>query len=131
MNLTPIQRLRAVITTLAEHLDIPIEQVRTLLSQAQEFRHTSVEEIDRHALSRDLAVSGWSRADLKVALGQGIRELDERSQMIVGLYYFQGLSMGEIGRTLGVTEARISQLHSAAIAQLRSRIARQPEDAAG
>lgn len=116
---------------LAEHLEIPIDQVRTLLTQAQEFRHTSVDEIDRHALSRDLAVSGWSRADLKVALGQGIRELDERSQMIVGLYYFQGLSMGEIGRTLGVTEARISQLHSAAIAALRLRIAHQPGDAAG
>ena len=41
------------------------------------------------------------------------------------------VATGEIGRTLGVTEARISQLHSAAIAQLRSRIARQPEDAAG
>jgi len=107
---------------LAEHLELPLEKTRELLTQLHSYRHAPVEEIDRHSLSRDLAVSGWSRTDLRVALSQAITALDERSQSILGMYYFKGLSMGEIGRTLGVTEARISQLHSAAIRTLRAAV---------
>lgn len=108
---------------LAEYLDMTVAQVRKLLQHVQELRFTSVEEIDRHSsLSSDLAVSGWNRSDLKVALAQSIKTLDQRSQTILGLYYFEGLSMSEIGKVVGVTEARISQLHTAAIKVLRAAI---------
>lgn len=104
---------------LARVLDIPVADVRRLLEQVQHLRQTSVDEIDRHSIAKDLAISGWSRAELKAALSQALRRLDKRDQTIVALYYFEGLSMAEIGRTVGVTEARVSQLHSAALKQLR------------
>ena len=100
-------------------LGIPLEDVQKLLEQVQHLRQTSVDELDRHSLARDLAISGWSRAELKVALSESIRRLDPRDQTVLGLYYFQGLSMGEIGRVIGVTEARVSQLHSGALRTLR------------
>lgn len=106
-------------TELSKCLGVPIEDVRRLLEQVQHLRQTSVDEIDRHSLSRDLAVSGWSRADLKVALAQSIKRLDARNQTILALYYFEGLSMAEIGKIIGVTEARVSQLHSGAVKALR------------
>jgi len=104
---------------LSKCLGLTIEDVRRLLQQVQHLRQTSVEEIDRHSLSRDLAISGWSRTDLKVALSQAIKRLDKRNQTILSLYYFQGLSMAEIGKVIGVTEARVSQLHSGAVKDLR------------
>ena len=104
---------------LSTYLGLTIEDVQRLLEQVQHLRQTSVDEIDRHSLSRDLAISGWSRADLKVALSQAIKRLEPRNQTILGLYYFQGLSMSEIGKVIGVTEARVSQLHSATVGELR------------
>lgn len=108
---------------LARFLDIPVEQVRELLQQSQSLRFDGVEEIDRHALARDIAVSGWNRTDLEIALSRAIKMLDKRTQTILSLYYFEGLAMSEIAGMLGVTEARISQLHSAAIKALRGEVA--------
>ena len=80
------------------------------------------EDLDRHALTRDLGVSGWSRSDLRIAVGRAIATLDTRTQMILSLYYVQGLAMAEIAQVLELTEARISQLHSAAIRELRAAV---------
>jgi RNA polymerase sigma factor for flagellar operon FliA len=108
---------------LAKFLDIPVEQVRELLQQSQALRFDGVEEIDRQGLARDIAVSGWNRTDLELALGRAIKTLDQRTQTILSLYYFEGLAMSEIANLLGVTEARISQLHTTAIKALRAEVA--------
>jgi RNA polymerase sigma factor for flagellar operon FliA len=108
---------------LALFLNLTLPQVRDLLNQAQALKFDGVEEIDRHALAKDIAVSGWSRTDLEIALSRAISLLDKRNQTILSLYYYEGLSMAEIADTLGVTEARISQLHSAAIKMLREAVA--------
>jgi RNA polymerase sigma factor FliA len=41
---------------------------------------------------------------------------------VIALYYFEGLTLAEIGRVLGVTESRISQVHSRATATLRAKL---------
>jgi RNA polymerase sigma factor FliA len=41
---------------------------------------------------------------------------------VVTLYYFEGLTLSEIGQVLGVTESRVSQIHTKAVLQLRSRL---------
>ena len=92
------------------------------MEQSQSLKFQPVEEIDRHELSYDLAVSGWQRADLEIALTRAIGTLDKRNQTILSLYYVEGLAMSEIAEVLGVTEARISQLHSALIKQLREQL---------
>ena len=108
---------------LAQHLDLSIDQIRDLLTQLKQVHQEGVEDADRQSLSRDIAVSGWSRIDLRIALSRAISALDQRTQTILSLYYFEGLAMAEIAQTLGVTEARISQLHSAAIKELRLSVA--------
>ncbi len=58
---------------------------------------------------------------LKEALGEAIARLPEREKLVVTLYYYEELTLGAIGEVLGVTESRVSQLHTKAILRLRSR----------
>jgi RNA polymerase sigma factor for flagellar operon FliA len=59
---------------------------------------------------------------LREQLVKGISGLPEREKVVMGLYYEQELNFREIGETLGVSESRVCQLHSQAIARLRSQI---------
>ncbi|MDR2614056.1 MAG: RNA polymerase sigma factor FliA [Candidatus Accumulibacter sp.] len=63
---------------------------------------------------------------LKKQLVQGIERLPEREKLMMALYYEQDLNLREIGAVMGVTESRISQLHSQAVARLRARIFGDP-----
>jgi RNA polymerase sigma factor for flagellar operon FliA len=61
--------------------------------------------------------------ELRAAMRAEISRLPEREQAILILYYDDGLTLSEIGEALGVTESRISQIHTKAVLQLRSRLA--------
>jgi RNA polymerase sigma factor for flagellar operon FliA len=61
-------------------------------------------------------------SDLKDRLADAIQELPERETLVLGLYYFQNLTLRELGVVLGVTESRVSQLHSKAVLRLRSKL---------
>jgi RNA polymerase sigma factor FliA len=50
---------------------------------------------------------------------KALHSLPERQRVVLSLYYFEDMNLKEIGGLLGVTESRISQIHSAAVAQLR------------
>ncbi|MBU6271951.1 MAG: sigma-70 family RNA polymerase sigma factor, partial [Betaproteobacteria bacterium] len=52
----------------------------------------------------------------------GIESLPEREKQVMGMYYEQDMNLKEIGAVLGVTESRVSQLHSQAVARLRARL---------
>ncbi|WP_262966175.1 RNA polymerase sigma factor FliA [Methylobacter psychrophilus] len=56
---------------------------------------------------------------LQDALAQCIEGLPEREKLLMGLYYEQELNLKEIGAVMGVTESRVSQLHSQAVARIR------------
>ena len=51
-----------------------------------------------------------------------IEELPEREKLMMGLYYEQELNLKEIGAVMGVSESRVSQLHSQAVARLRAKL---------
>lgn len=53
-------------------------------------------------------------------IADAISELSERGRQVVSLYYFQDLTMREVGRTLGVGESRVSQIHSESLLALRA-----------
>ncbi len=57
-------------------------------------------------------------------LSQAIRGVKEREQEVLRLYYFENLTLGQIGRILGVTESRVSQIHTGAVAKLREALVR-------
>ena len=60
----------------------------------------------------------------KLALTDAINKLPEREKLVIALYYYEGLTLKEIGKVLGVTESRISQLHTKAVLRLRGRLSR-------
>jgi RNA polymerase sigma factor for flagellar operon FliA len=64
--------------------------------------------------------------DLREQLATAIQTLPERETLVIALYYFEQLTLREIGEVLGVTESRVSQLHSKAVLRLRSRLQAQP-----
>lgn len=60
--------------------------------------------------------------ETRIALADAIAGLPEREKIVVSLYYYEGLTLREIGDVLGVTESRVSQLHTKAVLRLRGRL---------
>jgi len=60
--------------------------------------------------------------EVKDRLAESIASLPEREQLVVALYYYEGLTLREIGEVLGVTESRVSQLHTKAVMRLKSHL---------
>jgi RNA polymerase sigma factor for flagellar operon FliA len=121
----------------ADHLSIPLKKY---LQVQQEVRRSSVRSLsDVRHFSRhhgrdgadmpvDAAAAGRgvldprlhvNREAVKELVGKG---LSRAERLVVVLYYYESLSMKEIGRTLDLSEARVSQLHSSVLARLRARL---------
>jgi RNA polymerase sigma factor for flagellar operon FliA len=66
--------------------------------------------------------AAMSQTELREALGEAIARLPEREKLVVTLYYYEELTLREIGEVLGVTESRVSQLHTKAILRLKARL---------
>jgi RNA polymerase sigma factor for flagellar operon FliA len=63
-----------------------------------------------------------SQTELREAIADSIARLPEREKLVVTLYYYEELTLREIGEVLGVTESRVSQLHTKAILRLKARL---------
>ena len=63
------------------------------------------------------------KGEMKQRLVDAIEELPEKERMVLTLYYYEELTMKEIGLTLGVVESRVSQIHSSAVVRLRASLA--------
>jgi RNA polymerase sigma factor for flagellar operon FliA len=61
-------------------------------------------------------------AETRQLLGQAINALPEREKIVLTLYYYENLTLQEVGRVLGVTESRVCQIHTKAVLHLRSRL---------
>jgi RNA polymerase sigma factor for flagellar operon FliA len=83
------------------------------LSLVDTLRDTSADDPEEIAESREL----------RHLLAGAINTLPEREKTVVTLYYYEGLTLAEIGGVLGVTESRISQIHTKAVLQLRGKLA--------
>jgi len=62
------------------------------------------------------------RSEMKGLLTQAIGELAEKEQRVLSLYYYEELTMKEVGEVLGIGESRVSQIHSLAMVRLRARL---------
>lgn len=107
---------------LADELKVSLRELRDLYSTISS---TGVASLDELGAPDDLAEPTGADLDdeMREALLPAVRCLPERDQVIVALYYFEGLTLSEIGQVLGVTESRVSQLHTRATMALRSRLA--------
>jgi len=67
-------------------------------------------------------VQSFESEETKFLLAKSINTLPEREKIVVTLYYYEGLTLAEIGQVLGVTESRICQMHTKAVLQLRGKL---------
>ena len=117
---------------LADALGMDLVAYQKMLQDARGHQLISfedmVEEGEEDFLERHLTddVSDPSRiledTNLRKLLVQSIEALPEREKLMMALYYEQDLNLREIGDIMGVTESRVCQLHSQAVARLRSRL---------
>jgi len=64
----------------------------------------------------------FDKEELKLVLAQTIKTLTQKEQMVVSLYYYDELTLKEIGEVLSLTESRICQIHTAILVKLKSRL---------
>jgi RNA polymerase sigma factor FliA len=71
-------------------------------------------------------VAAFEVEEMKQILASAINRLGDREKVVLTLYYYEGLTLNEIGEVLGVTESRVCQIHTKAVLQLRSKMT-EPE----
>jgi RNA polymerase sigma factor for flagellar operon FliA len=105
----------------ARETGMPLQQVRDLAKQASG-NHANLDDFDLADELASAADHAVEQGDDRALLMRVVQELAERDQVVIALYYFEGLTLSEIGEVLGVSESRVSQLHSRATATLRHKI---------
>jgi len=128
---------------IAMYLDIDLRELRDILSQISFVTVAALDDNPATSTGRGSGVSlletladvaakdpmstlegNETRAMLSVA----INVLPEREKIVIALYYFEGMTLAEIGEVLGVTESRICQIHAKAVGQLRRNLREQAQE---
>lgn len=121
----------------AARLQMDIRELRALFTQLSTVNVAALDELlgagedrgDRLSLLDTLGddrtpdpENSFEAQETKFLLARAIDQLGEREKLVLVLYYYEGMTLAEIGRVLGVTESRISQMHTAAMLRLRARL---------
>jgi RNA polymerase sigma factor FliA len=118
-----------------QHLNISMEELHKRLANVNSVRMINLEDLginkDGEPLdilecispegSRDL-LQELNLKELQAALGKVIDELPEKERLVVTLYYYEELTMKEIGKALDITESRVCQLHGKALLRMRKKM---------
>jgi RNA polymerase sigma factor for flagellar operon FliA len=122
----------------ADRLGIPVSELQEVLAQISFVSVMALDEVvgggDERGEPRSLldtladAASGDPTSELegqemRGILAAAINSLSEREKIVITLYYFEGLTLSEIGEILGVTESRVCQIHTKAVGGLRQAMA--------
>jgi RNA polymerase sigma factor FliA len=128
---------------LAEELGVSLDDLQETLNQINLVSVVALDELMSVGGEKGESVSLVDTlADTKVAdpvmsfeseetrhiLAQAINHLPERERLVITLYYYEGLTLAQIGQVLGVTESRVCQMHTKAVLQLRNKMAEVTHD---
>ena len=126
---------------MAEALDVSVEEFQAALTRISNSSVVALDELwtvsdasgDQVSLLDTIqdpnAVDPAHELDaseMKDRLAEAIARLPEREKLVVALYYYENLTLREIGEVLGVTESRVSQLHTKAVLRLKGRLQSDP-----
>jgi len=124
---------------LADHMDMPVEQLQDQLGELATLGFIALDELlnpgerDSGAVGdllsdpKALDPSGsFETAETRYMLADSVNRLPDRERLVVTLYYFEGLTLAEIGKVLSVTESRVCQIHTKAVMSLRNRLMEPP-----
>jgi len=117
----------------AERLGVSLRELHEVINQISFVQVLQLDEILSFGSDRGEQVSlldtladrgtdpttGLESQEMRGLLAAAINSLSEREKIVVTLYYFEGLTLAEIGEILGVTESRVCQIHTKAVGQLR------------
>jgi RNA polymerase sigma factor FliA len=124
---------------ISEAMNISIHEFYQLLSEVSCTTLSSLDELwlvhsndDDSVRVRDLVPNNESEdplrhvevEEIKTTLINAIDSLPERERMVIALYYYEGLTLKEIGEIMEISESRVSQIHTKAIFRLRGRLSR-------
>ncbi len=121
---------------IAETLGISLDDYYHILRDASSQRVLSLEDMGsgEDSILENLSdngpgiLDGLQYEDMQRQLSDAIAGLPERERLVMALYYDEELNLREIGAVMGVSESRVSQIHSQAIIRLQARIADSIED---
>jgi RNA polymerase sigma factor for flagellar operon FliA len=125
----------------AEKLSLSLEEYHSLLSsihsvsllnlddfiKSEENDGINKRSFQEKVVSDDDPSINVSKIELKRVLAQAIRNLTEKEQLVISLYYFDELTLKEIGEVMGLTESRICQIHTQTLIKLKVRLRRYYE----
>jgi RNA polymerase sigma factor FliA len=114
----------------AQALEISLDEYHQMLQDASGYLVLSFEDMgmDDEAVAAQFAdrapgvLEGLQKDDFKRNLREAIASLPERERLVMALYYDEELNLREIGAVLGVSESRVSQIHSQALIRLQARL---------
>jgi len=130
---------------IAQHLNISVEELNTVLLQEQYMTLVSLEDVnaadnvENNISPLDLIIDPNSqelfnqieKEEQKQILMEAIEKLSEKEKMVIALYYREELTLKEIAAVMRLSESRISQIHSQAILRLRGYLGRQKKNILG
>ncbi len=125
------------ISEVAEELGLGLDEYYSSLSDANSGRLFSLDELNEsgelpieETEDSDNPLDGLASDNFRKSLAAAIGDLPEREKLVLSLYYQEELNLKEIGAVLGVSESRVSQIHSQAALRLRGRLSdwRQESD---
>ena len=117
----------------ADHLAMPLNELQKVLETTHTFNIMYFEDIvsetssiDELSLSDETSPSDQiERQELIETMGRLIDELSEKERMVVSLYYYEELTLKEIAEVLGVSESRVSQIHSKILIKLKAKLQKE------
>ena len=112
----------------AGHIDMPVDDVKKVLDDSYTFNLISIDEMlierltgEDKIISREITPEEkFENEEIKQVLAKSIDRLSDRERLVISLYYFEELTLKEIGLMLGVSESRVSQIHSKALLSLKN-----------
>ena len=119
---------------IADELDLSIVQLNNIYNQISSLGIVALDEMlsfnggESLTFGDTLADRGdgpggvYERVEMRQLLADAINRMNEREKVVLTLYYYENLTLAEIGRVLGVTESRICQIHTKAMLHLKSRL---------